>query len=122
MRPKIGAMKIQSIIGSSIKGPLLGLIGIVAVGLLAGCECAPPVRESRIEKRIDCGSCARASVIPRRATTIWNRCPPLNPPIPNRCTSALQEYPDGIHHLAGGPLYYEPQNLNWEQAPPFGRW
>jgi len=46
----------------------------------------------------------------------------LNPPIGSVYTTADQNYPDGIRHLAGAPLYYESQNANWEQAPPFGTW
>lgn len=48
--------------------------------------------------------------------------PPLNPSAGCVHTTTDQNYPDGIRHLAGGPLYYETQNLNWEQAPPFGTW
>ena len=48
--------------------------------------------------------------------------PPLNPRIGNVCTTADQNYPTGPRHLGGGPLYYESQNANWEQAPPFGTW
>jgi hypothetical protein len=90
-------MKIQSIMSALGKGAIcLFLPG--AAGLLSGCQSPPPVREYRVEHHTDCSPCTRA------------------------CVTADQNYPDGIRHLAGGPLYYESQNLNWEQAPPFGTW
>jgi hypothetical protein len=138
-------MNIQSITGALGKGALcLFLPG--AAGLLSGCQSPPPVREYRVEQRTDCSPCGRACVTSVHATevqrniSVWpvaerpsarpylftpkaGACPlSLNPPIGNAYTTADQNYPDGIRHLAGGPLYYESQNLNWEQAPPFGTW
>ncbi|MDD5348977.1 MAG: hypothetical protein PHQ12_02080 [Chthoniobacteraceae bacterium] len=138
-------MKFEKMTGVS-RGRGVGLLALAATALLAGCQCAPPVREYRVDKRTTCSPCTNACVTSTHVTevqrniSVWpvaerpsarpylfmpkvGACPPaLNPPIPNARTSALQEGPDGIHHLAGGPLYYESQNLNWEQAPPFGRW
>lgn len=71
-----------------------------AMVLLGGCQCCPPVRE--------CVTVTRHE--------------PCAPCLTTRSTPVSQECPDGIHRLAGAPLYYESQNLNWEQAPPFGRW
>jgi hypothetical protein len=138
-------MKIQSITGASPSAAVFCLIG--AVGLLsAACQGPTPVREYRVEKSTECSPCARGCVTSIHSTEVLRNTstwpvaeapagrpylftpkagvgtPPLNPPIPNACTTASQEYPDGIRHLAGAPLYYESQNLNWEQAPPFGRW
>jgi hypothetical protein len=82
-------------------GLALGCLSIGAMALLAGCQCCPPVRE---------------------CTTIQKHCEPCPPPLRTTSTVTSQECPDGIHRLAGAPLYYESQNLNWEQAPPYGRW
>jgi len=135
-------MNIQSITDALGKYALcLFLPG--ATGLLAGCQSPPPVREYRVEQRTDCSPCQRACVTSTQVTkierniSVWpvaerpsarpylfpsRGCLSLNPPIPTPYTTADQNYPDGIRHLAGGPLYYESQNLNWEQAPPFGTW
>jgi hypothetical protein len=74
--------------------------------LMTGCQCPIPVRECRVENRDVCAQMGASFK------------PPLN------CYSSLmdQNDPDGLWHLAGGPLYYQPDNLNWEQAPPFGTW
>lgn len=94
---KILNMQIQSMALLPLASVLLS-VGTLA--LLTGCECPAPVRECRtVTIQSDCG--------PRLRTT---------------ATAANQEWPDGIHRLAGAPLYYAPDNLNWEQAPPFGRW
>lgn len=86
-----------------------GVLVLGAMAFLSGCACRPVGEQISGRPYL---------FMPRSGS-----CPPaLNPPVPNRCTSALQEYPDGIHELSGGPLYYNPENLNWEQAPPFGRW
>ena len=138
-------MKKHNITGALGPGALcLSITG--AAMLIAGCQSPPPVREYRVEKRIDCAPCAQKCVTSTHITEIqrnismWpvaehlsgrpylftpkvKACPPpLNPPVGSVYTTADQNYPDGIRHLAGGPLYYESQNLNWEQAPPFGTW
>ena len=124
----------------------LCMAALATAALFAACQCPPPVREYRIEKRIDCSPCANPCVSSTHVTQVQRNAsmwpvaqcstgrpylftpragvcpPPLNPPIPTVCTTATQEYPNGIRHLAGAPLYYETQNLNWEQAPPFGGW
>lgn len=86
-------MKIRGMIRTPGKGLCLFLLA-GATGFVTGCQCPSPVREIQAP----CSPCHRT------------------------CDTAGQNAPDGIHHLAGGPLYYEPQNLNWEQAPPFGTW
>lgn len=141
--PKKQTMKFEKLTRVSAGGAAL----LGAMALLAGCQCGPgPVREYRIDKTTTCSPAAKACATSthitevQRNVSVWpvaekpsarpylfmpksGACPPaLNPPVPTPCTSALQEGPDGIWHLSGGPLYYNPENLNWEQAPPFGRW
>lgn len=95
-------MKTQWITKAAARSALY-FIPLAAATLWAGCQCPPPVRECAMAQPVHCAR------------------PALNPPIPTICTTALQTYPDGNRHLAGGPLYYD-ESINWEQAPPFGRW
>ena len=132
-------MKIHNTTGALGQGAL-GLFITGAITLMVGCQSPPAVREYQVEKRTDCGPCAKRCVTQTHITEIQSNSagwpvlarphldvpkacpPPLNPPIGSVETTTDQNYPDGIHHLAGGPLYYESQNANWEQAPPFGTW
>lgn len=138
-------MKIQSMTGAFGKYALC-LFVPGAAGLISGCQSPPPVREYRVEQHTLCSPCKHActtfthSTEIQRNVSMWpvgeklsgqpyvftpkaGACPPpLNPPIGNVCTTADQNYPTGPRHLGGGPLYYESQNANWEQAPPFGTW
>ena len=94
-----------------------GIFGLLTLGgvLLAGCQTAPPVREHTVETPTPLAQVGGS--FEARTLELATERPPVAEYDPTKQTGVSYNSP-----TVGAPLYYQPDNLNWEQAPPFGRW